>query len=303
MLNIKKIDILWKTICDNKLNLDSITHWNNDILVTSKDTHSVLCYDKDTGKFKYNIGKKGYDYDKFNRPNGITIIGDYLFVIERDNKRCQIFDMKQKKSIAFFGFKILKKPYGITGLIHKDQYILFITDDELDTIFKFNLKIYNNEIKKIKSSIFMELSGTSLESILIDNNNQRLLVANEKNKKIKIFDYNGILIHEITDIFEGDPEGITMTDNNYIFTDQTDNDTYFHIYDKKSIKYQYSYNNSLVTNTDGIHYDGEYLYAIDDDCSLVKLQIPKSSGGSSSCLFPIIITGLLVSIIKKLNYF
>jgi hypothetical protein len=62
------------------------------------------------------------------------------------------------------------------------------------------------------------------------------------------------------------------------------------------MEYQYSYYNSLVSNTDGIHYDGEYLYAIDDDCSLVKLQIPKPTDAS---LYPIIITGLIVGIIKK----
>lgn len=298
MLNIKKIDIVWKTVCDKKLNLDSITHWKNDILVTSKSTHTVLCYDKDTGKLKYNIGEKGYNYDKLNRPNGITILGDYLFVIERDNKRCQIFDMITRKSIAFFGFKKLEKPYGISGLIHENQYIIFITDNELDIILKFNLRINNNEIKKIESSIFLELSGSSLESILIDDNNKRLLVADEKIKKIKIFDYDGILINEINDIFEGEPEGITMTEKNYIFTDQMDDKTYFHIYDKQNIEYQYSYYNSLVSNTDGIHYDGKYLYAIDDDCSLVKLEIPKPTDIS---LYPIIlITGLIVGIIKKL---
>lgn len=299
MLNIKKIDILWKTVCNKKQNLDSITHWNNDILITSKDTHSILCYDKDTGKFKYNIGEKGFNYDKFNRPNGITILGDYLFVIERYNKRCQVFDMKQKKSIAFFGFKKLENPYGITGLIYENQYIIFITDNELDVILKFNLKINNNEIQKIKSSVFIELPGASLESILVDDKNQRLLVANENKKKIKIFDYDGILINEITNIFEGDPGGIAMTNDNYIFTDQTDNKTYLHIYDKQNIKYQYSYNNSLLSNTDSIHYDGEYLYATTNDCALVKLQIPKSTEISLYSI--LIVAGLLAGIIKKLN--
>jgi len=301
MLNIKKINILWKTPCDYKLNLDSITHWKNDILVSSKSTHFILGFNKDTGKLKYKIGGKGNDYDEFNRPNGILVLGDYLFVVERDNKRCQIINMNNKKSIAFFGLTKFKKPYGITGIMFKSQYIIFITDNELKTIFKYNIKINKNtnKIKKIKSYIYMELSGTDLESILLDHENKKLLVADEKYNKIRIFDYNSVLIHEITNIFKGEPEGIAMTDKEYIFTDQLDDTTYFHVYNKKTMQYLYSYNNSLVSNTDGIDYDGKYLYAIDDDCSLVKLNLSQIQ--VTSLLPTIIITGLLVSVIKQLN--
>ena len=145
----------------------------------------------------------------------------------------------------------------------------------------------------------MEIPGTDLESILLDHINNKILVADEKYKKIRIFDYDGILVNEIANIFKGEPEGIAMTDKEYIFTDQLDNTTYFHVYNKKTMQYLYSYNNLLVSNTDGIDYDGKYLYVIDDDCSLVKFKLSKSI--ELSLLPIVIITGLLVSVIKQLN--
>jgi len=297
-MNIKKADIIWKTVCDNNLNIDSITSWQKYILVSSKDQHKILCYNKNNGKLEFSIGEKGYDYDKFNRPNGLTVIGNYLFVIERNNKRCQIINMKTRKSMSFFGYKKLEQPYGISGFLHKDQYIIFISDNKLDKIFKFNIVIENNEIKKISSSIFIELPGSSLESLLIDYNNERILIAQEERKKIKIFNYDKILIKEINNIFEGQPEGITMTNNNYIFTDQNDDKTFFHVYDKNSLEYKYSINNNLIKNTDGIHFEDGYLYAIDNDCSLAKLNILEDQ---HDVITPLIIIGSLIGIFKYIR--
>ena len=110
MLNFKLTDISWKTVCDSNLNLDSITSWKNLILASSKNNHSILCFDKDTGKLMDTIGSKGFDHDKFNRPNGIKVINNFLFIVERDNKRCQIINMETKEAISYFGFKNLKKP-------------------------------------------------------------------------------------------------------------------------------------------------------------------------------------------------
>ena len=296
MLDIRNIKIEWKTVCDQKLNLDSITSWNNDILVTSKDSHNILAFDNETGKLKYKFGGKGYDHDKFNKPNGIKLINDYLFIVEKDNKRCQIIDMKTKESISFFGFKKLKKPCGIDGIFLKNQYIIFITDEKLECIFKFNIKIEDDEIKRISSSIFLELSGSKLESVLLDNENNRLLIADEDRKKIKIFSLNGILIKVISNIFEGSPEGLVMTNDSYIFTDQVLDKAFFHVFDISNFEYKYTYFNNLIKNTDGIYFKDKFLYAIDNNCSLTKLNLKKVDNGFSN----ILLAGLLIAIFQKL---
>ena len=295
MLNFSSIEIEWKTVCDKKLNLDSIASWNNLILVSSKNDHSILCFSKDDGNLSHTIGSKGFDHDKLNRPNGIKVINDYLFIVERDNNRCQIINMKTKEAISFFGFKNLKKPYGIDGLFYNGQYIIFITDEKLETVFKYNILIKDDEIKKISSNIFLELSGAKLESILLDENNNRLLVADEKKKKIRIFSLNGILINEISNIFEGDPEGMIKTNDSYIFTDQNEDVSYFHVFDIKNMKYKCTYYNNLIRNSDGLHFDGEYIYTIDENCSLVKMN-QKTEGSASK----ILLLGLVIAIAQKI---
>lgn len=297
MLNFKLIDIEWKTVCDKDLNLDSITSWNNLILVSSKNNHSILCFNKNTGKLVQTIGSKGFDHDKFNRPNGLKVINDYLFIVERDNKRCQIINMKTKEAISYFGFKNLKKPYGIDGLFYKDQYIIFITDEKKEIVFKFNIIIRDDEIKKISSDTFLELSGAKLESILLDETNNRILIADEKMKKIRIFSLSGILIKNIENIFEGDPEGMVRTDDSYIFTDQIKEGTYFHVFDIKNMEYKHTLYNDLVKNSDGIHYLENDIYTIDDNCSLVKMSLNiKNNNGMSKIL---LIGGLVLAAVQK----
>lgn len=297
MLNFKLIDIEWKTVCDKDLNLDSITSWNNLILVSSKNNHSILCFNKNTGKLVQTIGSKGFDHDKFNRPNGLKVINDYLFIVERDNKRCQIINMKTKEAISYFGFKNLKKPYGIDGLFYKDQYIIFITDEKKEIVFKFNIIIRDDEIKKISSDTFLELSGAKLESILLDETNNRILVADEKMKKIRIFSLSGILIKNIENIFEGDPEGMVRTYDSYIFTDQIKEGTYFHVFDIKNMEYKHTLYNDLVKNSDGIHYLENDIYTIDDNCSLVKMSLNiKNNNGMSKIL---LIGGLVLAAVQK----
>lgn len=296
MLNFNSIDIDWKTVCDKKLKLDSISSWQNLILVSSKEQHSVLCFDKDSGKLLHTIGSKGFDHDKFNRPNGLKVINDYLFIVERDNKRCQIVNMNTKEAISYFGFKNLEKPFGIDGIFYKGQYIIFITDEKLESVFKFNILIKDDEIRKISSDKFIELSGAKLESILLDDSNNRLLVADEKRKKIRIFSLNGILVKNIENIFEGSPEGIVKTDNSYIFTDKIKDMTYFHIFDLKTLEYQKTLINKLVKNSDGLYYLDKKLYTIDDNCSLVKLSLTKQDSNISKIL---LIGGLLLAAAQK----
>ena len=288
---IKEMNIKWKTTCNDKLNLDSVTSWKNNILVSSKDKHKIFGYDKVTGKLKFEIGDKGYDYDKLKRPSGITVINDYLFVIERDNNRCQVFNLNNKKSIAFFGFKKLKKPYGISGFFSKNQYVIFISDNELDTVFKFNLTIDSNEIKKINSSIFIELPGSSLESLYIDDKRSKILVTEGSRKKIKVFNYDKILEYEIDNI--SNIKGISMSENSYILADQKDDTAYFHMYDTDAIKYKFSLNSHLIKNINSVHYIDGYLYLIDNECSLFKMEyIDKSN----ITFYPVIILGGLVAL-------
>ena len=102
MLKLKSVNIDLKTVCNKNDKFDSITSWNNLILVSNKNKHTILCYEKNSGKLVHTIGSKGFDYDKFNKPSGLKVINDYLFIVEKDNKRCQIVNMKNKEAISYF---------------------------------------------------------------------------------------------------------------------------------------------------------------------------------------------------------
>lgn len=50
---------------------------------------------------------------RLQRPNGIAIAGDVVFVVERDNARLQVFRLPDGASMGTFAAGTLVKPYGI----------------------------------------------------------------------------------------------------------------------------------------------------------------------------------------------
>ncbi len=116
-------------------NLDSPAVWRAPdgkvrVYVTAKGTHVVKVFDGETGAAIGSIGKRGTALGEFLRPNGISIVGDTLFVVERDGKRVQAFALPDAKPLGVFGGDVLKKPYGIWVRDEgAHRYRAYVTDD------------------------------------------------------------------------------------------------------------------------------------------------------------------------------
>ena len=98
--------------------LDSAAAWTAPdghtwVIVTAKSSHRLDVYDGDSGERLREVGGEGDAPGRFNRPNGIAVAGDRLFVVERDNHRVQVLSLPDFKPIGSFGEKQLRSPYGL----------------------------------------------------------------------------------------------------------------------------------------------------------------------------------------------
>ena len=100
-------------------NVDSLASWvagdgKTWLIATAKEgDQGLVVYDGDTGERLRGVGTVGSDLGQFNRPNGIFVHGDYLFVVERDNQRVQVLALPGFEALGSFGEAVLEKPYGL----------------------------------------------------------------------------------------------------------------------------------------------------------------------------------------------
>lgn len=293
-------------------NVDSPTVWHgkngeNWLLTTAKETDKILIYDAENGKFLKEFGKEGKTLGELDRPNGIVVAKDFLFIVERNNKRVQVLSLPQLKPIGFVGENILKKPYGITFYNEGEKIILFVTDnyetpqetipprEELGKrVKKFELKFINGKLESKLVKSFGETQGngilTKVESIFVDKNYNRLLVADEfeKQKNIKIYTLDGDFTGKVigNGIFKFEPEGIALyecdEENGFWFTtDQDDFKNTFYIFDRKTLELKSSFAGEIIANTDGISltqksfgkFSKGVFYAVHDDGNIGAISL------------------------------
>lgn len=89
-------------------NLDSPASWMTPdgsrwVIATAKGTHALVVFDGDSGKRLRVVGGKGKALGKLDRPNGISVVDDLVFVVERDNRRVQVFSLPDFKTLTAFG--------------------------------------------------------------------------------------------------------------------------------------------------------------------------------------------------------
>ncbi len=300
-------------------NIDSPALWISDdgnqalVIATSKERHNLFVYDANNLKLLKQIGKQGGGQLEFDRPNGIWVLDNYLFVCERDNHRVQVISLPDFSFVGFVGDNSLIRPYGLSVTKNNDFYNLFVTDNfevENQTYPPYNMlnqrvqhyqfKIQNNSLVDINlENSFGDTLGRGqlmiVESIYADPQYNRLLIAEEdKNQNVvKIFDMKGrFLQQEIgEDLIQYQAEGIMMYDCGngngfYFLTDQdyykTNNNT-FHIYSRKDLKYIGSFISDKIQNTDGIwvtnrkfgNFDNGALIAVNDDGGVAIIDIRK----------------------------
>ncbi len=98
--------------------LDSLATWRHPdgaqwLIASGKSSHRLVVFDAETGTRLRTFGSKGSDPGRFKRPNGLAVAGDRLFVVERDNRRVQVFSLPDFVPLGSFGEAQLRAPYGL----------------------------------------------------------------------------------------------------------------------------------------------------------------------------------------------
>lgn len=283
---LRTIQERWLSERDEADNVDSLATWHGPngehwLLATAKETDRLLVYDAGNGRPLRKFGASGSGPGQFDRPNGISVIDDLVFVVERDNHRVQVLRLPDFEPLLRFGAGDLIKPYGLWVQPTADGYRVYVTDnyenpdesipppDQLDRrVKRYQL---SREADAWTATLDLQFGDTGrgalliVESIWGDAASGQLLIADEEQyqqRNIKVYDLDGRYSgHNIGGgVFRDQPEGIALyaceDDSGYWFaTDQSKQHNVFHLFDRNSHEYLGSFEGAVTLNTDGVWLD------------------------------------------------
>jgi len=274
-------------------NVDSPATWHGPagqgwLMVTAKASDRLLIHDAENGALIKVVGGLGSQLGQFDRPNGIWVMDDFVFVVERDNRRVQVLHLPEFTPIGSFGQDELQKPYGIS-VIKGDTpqlYKVFVTDNyetaggDKPSIDELNqrVQVYEVELEGITEgtmdfeavAAFGDTQGEGVlnivESIYADTAYDRLMIADEEVSEaghcIKVYDLEGRFTGKLLGkgLFHKQAEGIALwptgeSSGYWVFTDQGKRQNCYHVFDRKSLQYLGSFAGETTLNTDGIWLD------------------------------------------------
>ncbi|MCH6483997.1 phytase [Pseudoxanthomonas sp. LH2527] len=288
-------------------NVDSPASWRSPdgtrwLIATAKDTHRLVVYDGSTGKQLRTVSGPGSELGQMQRPNGIAVIDDLVLVVERDNRRVQVFQLPDFKPLLVFGADALKQPYGLWVRPQKDAYEVIVSDNymspqnedvppplaELGQRFKrYHLQRADGGWKATSAGTFGDTGEAGAiriaESVFGDAANDRLLLAEEDvavGTRLREYGLDGT--YRGRDIgaglFKAQAEGMALAQcaagsGYWIATDQFKDRSVFHVFDRLTLDYKGAFAGNRTANTDGVWLDQSAdarfpqgaFYAVDDD--------------------------------------
>jgi 3-phytase len=300
----------WLTERDERDNVDSVAVWAGEgrqwLLATAKESHVLIVYDAATGEALDRIGGAGNAAGRFLRPNGISVVDDRVWVVERDNHRVQVLSLPDFEPLATFGAERLEKPYGLWVMPTPEGYRVFVTDayempdesvppdDQLDErLHVFEVRLDGG----MRASYGGALGPTEgegvlkkVESIYGDPAHDRLLVADELAAEldVKLFDLQGRFTGETLGegILRYEPEGIALARcpdqrGYWIVTDQDEQANRFLVFDRVSLDYLGAFTGETTRNTDGVWlhqsrlpgFDAGAFYAVHNDGNVAAFDL------------------------------
>lgn len=308
----------WVSAWDTASNLDSPAFWSGPqgdwVVATAKGTHDLWLFDASTGALLRRVGGKGAGPGQFQYPNGIAVLGDFLYVVERDNHRVQVFSLPEFGTVGSFGSEDLVRPYGIALYADPGGAVeVYITDDygnEEDLpegqepsgdftrrLSHFRVSLGNGPMDAGLVRRFGEPDGPGalrvVESIQVDETFGNLLVADEHGFELEVYALDGTYTGQTvgSGLYRfGDPEGIMLyrcgREGYWILTDQGERRTVFHVLDRESFGYLGSFTGEETANTDGIWLTqkripglgGGALFALHDDGGLAAFAWEDIAG-------------------------
>ncbi|GAB3747949.1 NHL repeat-containing protein [Lysobacter olei] len=299
--------------------LDSLATWPAEdgrtwVIASAKRSHRLLVLDGDTGAQLRSFGEPGKGAGQFNRPNGVAVQGDLLFVVERDNHRVQVFTLPDFTYAGVFGADVLRSPYGLwvdetapgelevyvtDSFMKGERYDVVPPFEELDQrVRRFHVTVDDRgTIQARHAGSFgdtrPETALRMVESIAGDPANRRLLIADEDRRHLSTlreytFDgqYTGRRMPEAS--FGAEAEGIVLWrcqgDAGYwIAVDQLAPRAIFHLFDRNTLKPVGSFRGDVTAYTDGIAlhaattavFPAGALFAVHDDKAVAAFDLQE----------------------------
>jgi len=309
-------------------NVDSVAVWHGPdgqhwLLATAKESDALIVYDAATGEIIRRAGEEGAGLGALDRPNGIAVRDGRAFVVERNNRRVQVFTLPGLQAIGVFGDEVLRWPYGIwLQRLDGDRYRVFVTDayetadggipadDQLGArVQTFELRFADGGLAASAQGGFGATQGQGVlhevESLYGDPEYDRLLVADEseQDRDIKLYDLQGQFSGEVMGKgrFRFEPEGIALyrcaEGAGYWFTtDQDEQDNRFDVYDRKTLAFIGSFQGAVTRNTDGVALTQRAMpgfpkgafYAVHDDGNVGAFDLAEvlDALGVDACAAP-----------------
>ncbi|AKS41402.1 Putative phytase [Wenzhouxiangella marina] len=294
----------WLTQRDEGDNVDSVAVWSdgverNWLLATAKESDILIIYDAATGERLGEAGGTGNAPGRLLRPNGLFVIDDLVWIVERDNHRLQALSLPDFAPLGIFGADVLVKPYGLWMERADTGYRIFVTDSyetvdeqvppdaELDgRLHRFDIVDRDGRFELVEHRRLGPTEGVGrlfkVESLWGDPANDRLLVADEHPDalNLKIFDLEGRFTGETAldgELFY-EPEGTALDaceDGRgfWVVTDQDHLDNRFLVLDRLGLDVLGAFTGAVTANTDGVWlhpaplpgFPGGAFYAVHDD--------------------------------------
>lgn len=294
MIKTKTFNIEWYNKC-KYTNYTSISLWRDYLLANKINSNIIEIFDTKTGKYLNDILNEDMGIFEIKNADDNLIINDLLFRIDRFLGICQIYNIKMNKPIGIFGFKNLKFPKCITGYFKNKKYLIYILDENNHNIIRYELLISDNNIVNIKNYNFMNLPIIKSSHILIDDEYERILLNDINTAQLIVLDFEGNILKklniEISDI--------VIYKNNYIYTDNEEDSNMLHLIDRTNMKYKVSYRSDKIKNITYMNATDNYLYLLDNDCSLAKVVLDDKSENNNNNLLLVTLGILISSILMK----
>ncbi|WP_257388376.1 phytase, partial [Tahibacter caeni] len=245
----------------------------------------LLRYDGDSGAAAGVIGGAGAAAGRFARPNGIFVVDDLVFVVERDNRRVQVLHAGDFAPLGSFGEHELQQPYGIwLRAVAAGRYDVLVSDaymagkdadgeDRVPPPAELDRRVRRYAVDvaggKVAATLQANIGDTGEagairipESLWGDPAHDRLLIAEEDTATgtaLRDYDlagrYRGRTLG--LGLFKAQAEGIALwrcADGSgyWIATDQFKDRSLFHVFDRATLAHLGAFAGDTVANTDGV---------------------------------------------------
>lgn len=298
--------------------LDSLAVWRHPggavwLIATGKSTHRLSVIDGDSGRLLRSVGGPGTEPGAFDRPNGVAVEGDRLFVVERDNHRVQVLGLPGFTPVAAFGDDMLRSPYGIWLHPRRDGEIdAYVTDsfmygeryDVVPPLAELSQRVRRFRLRTDGDAVAAQAAGSfgdtseegalrMVESLAGDPAHDRLLIADEataarRRSTLREYTlagrYTGRSLPQGS--FDAEAEGVALWacpggGGYWVAVDQLTPLTRFHLFDRQTLALRGTWQGHATANTDGIALDplpsaafpGGALYAVHQDRSIAAFDL------------------------------